>query len=188
MSLGKGAIQAVSTKQKINTRSSTEAELVSVDDIISKVLWTKLFMEGQGIDVEENLMFRDNQSSMKLELNGKASSGKRTRHFNIKYFFITDLIKRGEVSIEYCPTDAMLSDYMTKPLLGEKFKFFRKALMNLPEQPIGQQECVGNNGPIKDGISNPLPMTYREALSKPVTTRRQAASKPVNGARILVSE
>ena len=199
MSLGKGAIQAVSTKQKINTRSSTESELVSVDDVISKVLWTKLFMEGQGINVEENLIFRDNQSSMKLELNGKASSGKRTRHFNIKYFFITDLIKRGEVSIEYCPTDAMLSDYMTKPLLGEKFKFFRNALMNLPEQPIGQQECVGNNdvnkgiheemGPVEVHSKSSKPVTYLQAaLSKPVTPWPQTASKAGNATSVLVSE
>ena len=44
MTLGKGVIQSVSTKQKINTRSSTESELVSTDDIISKVMWTKLFL------------------------------------------------------------------------------------------------------------------------------------------------
>jgi hypothetical protein len=69
---------------------------------------------------------------MKLERNGKASSGKRTRHFNIKYFHITDLIESGEVEIQYCPTDAMLADYMTKPLTGAKFNLFRKRILNLP--------------------------------------------------------
>ena len=130
MSLGSGAIQSVSTKQKINTRSSTEAELVSIDDVISKVLWTKLFLEEQGYNIKQNILLRDNQSSMKLEMNGKASSGKRTRHFNIKYFYITDLIARGEVMIKYCPTDLMIADYMTKPLTGAKFKKFRKLIMN----------------------------------------------------------
>ena len=48
MSLGDGAIISVSTKQKVNTRSSTEAELVSIDDVISKILWTKLFLQAQG--------------------------------------------------------------------------------------------------------------------------------------------
>ena len=133
MTLGKGAVQNVSTKQKVNTRSSAEAELVSVDDIISKVLWTKLFLEAQGYAVKENLIYRDNQSSMKLELNGNSSCGKRTRHFNIKYFFITDLIKRGEVDIKYCPTDLMVGDYMTKPLLGDKFVKFRQEIMNLAD-------------------------------------------------------
>jgi hypothetical protein len=67
---------------------------------------------------------------MKLEENGKASSGKRTRHFNIKYFYITDLISRNQVQIKYCPTDEMIADYMTKPLIGIKFQKFRKLIMN----------------------------------------------------------
>lgn len=131
MQLGNGAIQCVSTKQKVNARSSTEAELISLDDTVGKILWTKMFIEAQGFKVNANVVFRDNQSSMKLEANGKASSGKRTRHFHIKYFYITDLIKRGEVQIEYCPTDDMLADYMTKPLTGIKFRQFRNKIMNL---------------------------------------------------------
>ena len=67
MTLGKGAIQSISTKQKINTPSSTEVELVSTDDIMSKVIWTKLFLETQGYDIKENIIYRDHQSSMKLE-------------------------------------------------------------------------------------------------------------------------
>jgi hypothetical protein len=130
MSLGNGIICSMSTKQKVNTRSSTEAELVGVDDIISKVLWTKLFIEAQGHKVTTNVIYRDNTSAMKLEANGKASSGKRTRHFNIKYFYITDLIERKEVQIKYCPSDAMLADYMTKPLVGTKFIHFGERIMN----------------------------------------------------------
>jgi hypothetical protein len=140
MTLGGGAVQSVSTKQKVNTRSSTEAELVSMDDTISKILWTKHFIEAQGFKVKANVVFRDNQSSMKLETNGKASSGKRTRHFNIKYFYITDLIQRGEVEIKFCPTEEMLADYFTKPLTGKKFQVYRKRLLHLYS---GQQECVG---------------------------------------------
>jgi hypothetical protein len=45
--MGEGAIQTISTKQKVNTRSSTEAELVSIDNIISKVMWTRLFLEAK---------------------------------------------------------------------------------------------------------------------------------------------
>jgi len=132
MTMGEGVLQSLSIKHKTNSRSSTEAELISVDDVISKVLWTKLFLEAQGYGVQDNIVYRDNQSSMKLEQNGKASSGKRTRHFNIKYFFITDLIARKELSIKYCPTDDMLGDYMTKPNTGSKFTKFRKRIMNLP--------------------------------------------------------
>ena len=58
-SAGKGAIQSVSCQQKINTRSSSEAELVSFDDILPKMMWTKLFLEAQGDDVKENVVFHE---------------------------------------------------------------------------------------------------------------------------------
>ena len=136
MSLGKGSIhcQSVLYKQKINTLSSTEAELVSFDDILAKMMLTKLFLEAQGFEVTENVVFRDNQSSMKLETNGKANPGKRTRHFTFKYFLITSLIARNEVSLQFCPTDLMIPDVMTKPLVGRKFTKFRKVVMNLPDK------------------------------------------------------
>ena len=47
LTLGSGSISSTSTKQKVNARSSTEAEMIGVDDMISKVLWTKLFIEAQ---------------------------------------------------------------------------------------------------------------------------------------------
>jgi hypothetical protein len=76
-------------------------------------------------------MYRDNQPTLILEINGKKNSGKRTRHFNMKYFFITDLIKRQEVKVEYCPTESMLVNYLTKPLIGIKIEKCRKDIMNL---------------------------------------------------------
>ena len=127
MTLGKGMIISGSTKQKINTRSSTEAELVGMDDYVSKVLWTKFFIEAQEFPVNQNIVLRDNTSTMKLEVNGKWSSGKRTRHY------VTDLIKRNEIESKYCPTEKIIADYMTKQLVGSKFKHFRKEIMNLPD-------------------------------------------------------
>jgi hypothetical protein len=109
------------------------------------VVWTKRFVEYQGFMVKLNVVYQDNTSSMKLEQNGKESSGKRTRHFDIKMFYVTDLVSRGEVQVKYCPTDEMIGDYMTKALVGSKFKKFRDLIMNLSGiwHQIGQQECVG---------------------------------------------
>ena len=59
MMLGKGCIQSISTKQKVNSRSSTEAELISMDDVLSKVQWTKLFMQEQGCNIKQNIIYRD---------------------------------------------------------------------------------------------------------------------------------
>jgi hypothetical protein len=150
--MGKGAVISSATKQKVNSRSSTESELVAMDDKMSKVLWVKRFLEWQGFEVKLNIVYQDNTSTMKLGENGKASSGKRTRHFDIKYFYVTDLIDRKEVRIEYCSTETMIADYMTKPLTGGKFKLFRDRIMNLSgkHHRIEQQECVGR----KVSVSN----------------------------------
>ena len=90
LTLGRGFPISVSTKQKLNTRSSTESELVGVDDMMPIICWTRYFLLSQGYGIIENLLLQDNKSSILLERNGRASSGKRTRHINIRYFFIMD--------------------------------------------------------------------------------------------------
>ena len=80
--------------------------------------------------MDANIIYQDNTSSMKLEQNGRASASKRTRHFDIRYFYITDLLQRKECEIEYCPTKEMMADYHTKLLMGAQFTKFREKIMN----------------------------------------------------------
>ena len=87
-------ISKYSTKQKINTRCSTEAEIVGVDGKISKAIWTRKFMEEQKFKVSLNVIYQDNQNVIKLEEIGSKSTGNRTRHFNIDVFYVKDLMKR----------------------------------------------------------------------------------------------
>ena len=70
LSLGKAVITGVSTRQKLTTRSSTEAELVAVDDCMSLILWTHYFLEAQGYGVDDVIIYQDNKSAMLLEQNG----------------------------------------------------------------------------------------------------------------------
>jgi Reverse transcriptase (RNA-dependent DNA polymerase) len=145
MSLGKGAVYSSSTRQKINTRSSTEAELVGVEEAMTGIVWTRNFLESQGVNVHDNVVYQDNQSAMLLEKNGTASSGKRTRHINIRYYFVKDRIDSGELRVEYCPTEDMLADIFTKPLQGALFRKFRDQLLNVKHVDIrstSSQECV----------------------------------------------
>jgi hypothetical protein len=135
MTLGKGAVYGTSTRQKLNSRSSTEAELIGTHDVMPQVLWTRYFLAAQGYDVAENIVYQDNQSAMLLEKNGKGSSSKRTRHIDIRYFFITDRVASKEISIEYCPTGEMVADFFTKPLQGSVFKKFRDEIMNIQGDP-----------------------------------------------------
>ena len=138
----------------MNTKSSTEAELVGVNDVLPQILLTQYFLEAQGY-VTNNVLYQDNQSTMKLEQNGKASSGKCTGHINIRYFFITDRIARKEVAIQYCPTKEMVADYFTKPLQGELFYKFRDQIMGVVPMDtiIGDHRSVLNDKPINHSPS-----------------------------------
>jgi hypothetical protein len=83
LTMGRGFPISVSTEQKLNTRSSTESELVGIDDMMPIILWTHHFLLSQGYGVVKFLLLQDNQSSIHLERNGRASNGKRKRHINI---------------------------------------------------------------------------------------------------------
>jgi hypothetical protein len=135
LTLGRRFPISVSTKQKLNTRSSTESELVGVDDMIPIICWTRYFLLSQGYGIIENLLLQDNKSSILLERNGRALSGKRTRHINIRYFFITDRVNMKEISIDWCPTKKMVADFMTKPLQGSLFRELRDYIM-------GRVRCI----------------------------------------------
>jgi hypothetical protein len=147
LSLGRGFPTVGSTKQKLNTRSSTETEVVGADDFMPAVCWTRYFMQGQGYQVKDNVLYQDNKSAILMEKNGKASSSKRTKHINIRYFFITDRIQKGEVSVKWCPTGDMIGDFMTKPLQGALFKKFRDQIMGVvPAQEPGPGKAKPSSG------------------------------------------
>jgi hypothetical protein len=130
--LEKGAPISVSRKQKTNCRSSTEAELVGTYDALPSVLHIKNFLEAMGFEVNKNIIYQDNKSSITLEKHGRASSSKRTKHIKVRYFFIKDMIEQGEVSVEHCPTKEMWADVLTKPLQGYLFYLMRSKLMGCP--------------------------------------------------------
>ena len=130
MTLGKGAVNTISAKQKLNTRSSTEAELVAADDIAPQAIWTTNFMKEQGHKCNTTI-YQDNQAAILLETHGMESSSKRTRHLNVRYFFIKDCIDKQHFTVVYCPTDDMIGDYPSKPLQGRKFRKHRQLIMGV---------------------------------------------------------
>ena len=62
-------------------KSSPEAELVGVDDTLGYILWAGYFMIEQGYDMDRSLFYQDNMGAILLEINGKASSSKKSKHF-----------------------------------------------------------------------------------------------------------
>ena len=96
---------------------------------MSLILWAREFLIAQGIQVRRNIILQDNKSSILLEKNGRASSGKRMRHINIRYYFVTDRKNKGECEIEWIPREFMVADYLTKALQGGGFRQFRDMIM-----------------------------------------------------------
>jgi hypothetical protein len=129
LSLGIGSINSMARKQKLNTTSSTEAEIVGVHNAMSQVTWFRYFVLAQGVKMSRNILFQDNKSAILLHQNGTASSSRNTRHINIRYFFIKDRIKAGEIDIIHCPSEEMIADFFTKPIQGKRFNELRSVIM-----------------------------------------------------------
>jgi hypothetical protein len=170
MSFGQGMAISYSWKQKVMMKSSTEAELVGVDDTLGYILWARYFMEEQRYDMDASILYQDNMSAILLETNGKASSSKRTKHIKVKYFYVKEKVDNGEIEIEHCPTEQMWTDINTKPKQGAVFRAFRGHVMGIPAEyndkdfagilhttppmssmlpiprtPKASQECVGEH-------------------------------------------
>ena len=152
ISFGRGTIANKSIKQKLNSKSSTETELIGTSDYLPDAINAKYFLEGQGQHVKGINYYRDNQSCMKMERNGKASAGTKSRHIHNRYFWIKDRLSVDNINLIYCPTEIMLADFFTKPLQGSLFKMMRDYIMGvipireiLKDMPIPDKERVGNS-------------------------------------------
>ena len=77
------------------------------------------------------ILEQDNTSAIQLERNGVRSSTKRTKHINCRYYYVTDKIKAGDVSVTYKPTAEKWSDFYTKGLTGAPFIKHREILMGI---------------------------------------------------------
>ena len=104
---------------------------MAVDDVATKILWAKKFLEKQEYKIEQNILYQDNKSTILLHVNKKRSSGKQTRALNIRYFFMHDQQQKGNVSIAYCPTRKMTGDFMTKPKNGQAYRKFSNDIMGV---------------------------------------------------------
>lgn len=134
ITLGRGPVYSKSTVQRLNTTSSAEAELVALADSAGQVLWTREFLQHQGYSVGPAVIKEDNQSAIQLVNNGRSNSA-RTRHIAVRFYFISDRIKSGEIVIEYLETSEMIADILTKPMIGAQFLRLRTLLLNWPEEP-----------------------------------------------------
>ena len=110
ITFGIGGLMILSTKQKLVTKSSTEGKLVGAGDYLPRgICWMKRYMEGQrGVEIEEFDFHQDNEATVSIETNGRASESARLRrHVDIQYFFIKDKIQSNGMTLRYCNTAMM---------------------------------------------------------------------------------
>ena len=115
-----------SKRQEVIALSSTEAEYIALSFAAQELLWLKAFLTDLGYNQEENLLHEDNQGAIALTRNPENYS--RTKHIDVRYHFIRNLIQKKQIKVDYCPTAEMLADLMTKGLHRLRFRELCKKL------------------------------------------------------------
>lgn len=124
---GGGTIGWGCHKQKCVALSSTEAEYIALAECLQQVQWIRKLM----LDIGEVLDFpivvqEDNQSCIALTFGERTE--KKTKHIDTKYNYIKDMVREGTVRLQYCPTEHMQADLLTKPLQATKLRQLREAI------------------------------------------------------------
>ena len=122
-----GPVFCYSSKQRLISKSSTEAELIALDKSVGYLMAMTYFLEDLGIQVTPVHVYQDNQSAIKLTENGYSSMSK-TKHIGIRYFYVKERVDAGDIIIHYKPTEELVADFFTKPLIGNPFYTYRDVL------------------------------------------------------------
>jgi hypothetical protein len=114
-SLGSGSLSWKAGTQSIVTHSSTEAELVALDEAARELEYLRQLLQEFDVDVDLPVdIFQDNMSTIKLVLGGRFNP--KTRHMNVRYHYTHDLVTEGAVRCTHLATESMPSDVLTKAL------------------------------------------------------------------------
>jgi hypothetical protein len=112
---GHGPISWSSKRQKTVALSSTEAEYMALTRASGEALWLQyLSAELLRTTPGPTTIHVDNRSCIALAKNPEGHE--RTKHIDIKFHFIRHHVSLGRINLEYCPTELMTADVLTKPL------------------------------------------------------------------------
>jgi len=126
-SLGSGIFSWSSKKQEIVAQSTAEAEFIAATGAVNQVLWLRKIMYDLHLEQKEStIILVDNQAAIAISNN--LVFHKKTKHFNIKFYFLREVQQRGEVTLVYCKSENQLADLFTKPLPIRKFELLRQKI------------------------------------------------------------
>lgn len=121
--LAGGAISWASKKQLIMTLSTIEAEFVAAASCVAQCIWLKRILEQMGWSesvVGATTVFCDNNSTIKLSK--KTVLHGRSKHIDVRFHFLRDLVRDGVVKLEYYGTKVQIADIMTRAMGLEVFE------------------------------------------------------------------
>jgi hypothetical protein len=100
-------IYCKSQKQKVVSRSSTEAELIAMFHGLDYLLYIRRLHEFFGYYKQQEpiTIYQDNTSAMTMAYMGKSSSGSVSKFMDLKYFWINDYLDQKLFQLKYLPTD-----------------------------------------------------------------------------------
>ena len=116
----------MSKKKNSVSLSIVEAEYIAVGSCCSQLLWMKKVLTDYGISQDTMIVYCDNSNVIDISKNPIQHS--KTKHIEIRYHFIMDLVERKIVYLEYIPTERQNTDIFTKPLDRSKFETLRKVI------------------------------------------------------------
>ena len=118
--VGANLVAWMSKKQNSVFVSTTEAEYIAAGSCCSQLLWMKKVLTDYGISQDTMVVYCDNSSAIDISKNLIQHS--KTKHIEIRYHFIRDLVERKIVCLEYIPTECQNANIFTKPLDRSKFE------------------------------------------------------------------
>ena len=142
VTMGDGVIHGRSSKQTLNSKSSTETELIGVSDYLPYPIWLINFYSEQGYEIKRVVLQQDNESTIRMLTNGRRSCGPKSRHIGIRFFWSTNRLQLMRSEIEHCPTTRMLADFFTKPLQGKLFRTMRDVVHGLAPYGVLNDEDI----------------------------------------------
>ena len=133
------------------------------------------------------MVYQDNTSSIMLERNGHSSRTKHTKHMKIRYFYVTEQVRKKSIHVTHCPTEEMVGDFFPKPLQGSLFIKMRNYIMG-NEEPGYQTlpRSVLNNHDTTDTLKQKFIGT-RKHNSEAVKTSHEHVTKDSGGSTEDVS-
>jgi hypothetical protein len=125
--LGGAAISWGSKKQASVALSSTEAEYIAASHAAKEAVWLRRLLTELGLDLTSPTTIHvDNQSAIAIARNPEFHD--RTKHIEVRYHFLRQVVDGGEVELEYVPTGDQIADALTKGLPREKHETFLKGM------------------------------------------------------------